>query len=504
MINMIMRHLKSRLVLATLFAFACPVFSVHAENAHKPDGVTVCMSLEPTILDPTAGAGQVIREIVYGNIFEGLTAIDRDGKIVPRLAKRWDVSKDGLSYIFHLHEHALFHDGEKFTADDVKFSFERAMKPDSKNVEKWIFEPIEKIEVINPTTLKIILKYPSGLFLYGLGWGDAVIFSPKSAARNITNPVGTGPYVFKEWQRGNRLALVRNDEWREGQGQLGTAVFRFIPDPQAVVAALRTGECDLAPASIVPEQVEELKKNPDLDVTVGETEGETILAMNNGKAPFDDVRVRRALTHAIDRKAVIEGAMSGLATQIGSHFSPTHPAYVDLTNFASYDPEAARKLLAEAGHPKGFSATLSVPPMAYARRSAEIIAQMLAQVNVRVTLVPLEFPQWLDRVYKNKDYDLTIISHTEPLDIKIYARPDYYFQYRSERFQALMKEIFRTVDENTRNKLFMEAQKILADDAVNVFLFELPKITVARKGLQGVWRNWPLPVNPIAELSWQK
>lgn len=479
------------------------MLSALAQEAHRPDGVTVCMTLEPTFLDPTLGAGQVIREIVYANIFEGLTGIDRDGKVVPRLAKDWTVSKDGLIYVFHLQEHAFFHDGTPFNAEDVKFSFERAMKTDSRNVEKWIFEPVDTITVKDTATLEIKLNYPSGLFLYGLGWGDAVIFSSKTAAQNATQPVGTGPYRFESWRRGDRLTVTRNVQWWGGKPPLAKAVFRFIGDAQAQLAAVQTGDCDLLPAAGVPEQVEELKKNPALDVTIGETEGETILAINNGRKPFDDVRVRRALTYAIDRKAVIDGAMSGYATPIGSHFSPSHRAYVDLTGAMPYDPEKARQLLSEAGYGQGFAATISVPPMAYARRSAEIVAQMLSQVGVRATLVPLEFPQWLERVYKNKDYDLTVIAHTEPLDIKIYARPDYYFQYKSPEFQDIMKKVFHAADEKGRNLLFAEAQKILARDAVNVFLFELPKISVARKGLAGVWRNWPIPVNPIAELSWQ-
>jgi peptide/nickel transport system substrate-binding protein len=509
MIDTIFRALK--FIPVMVLAFLMPA---RAEGAHRPDGVTLCMPFEPTVLDPTIAAGQNIREIVHTNIFEGLAAIDRDGKIVPALAESWERSADGLHYTFHLRQNAFFHDGMPFTAEDVKFTFARAMSPDSKNIEKWIFEPIKSVEARGKNTVEITLNYASGLFVYGLAWGDAVIFSQNTAMQNAIHPVGTGPYKFKQWRRGDRLVFERNEQWWGGSAQLKTAIYRFISDQQAIVNAMLTGDCDLVSAGVAPELLETLRKNPELAVSVGETEGETILAINNARKPFDDVRVRRALSQAIDRKAVIEGAMSGYGTPIGSHFSPSHPAYVDLTTYAPYDPEKARALLAEAGYlkrcppnirclPGAFSTTISVPPMAYARRSAEIIAEQLKAVGISATLIPLEFPQWLERVYKNKDYDLSIIAHTEPLDIKIYANPDYYFQYKSEAFRDLIKKVYHAPDEKERDALLKEAQKMLAKDAVNVFLFELPKITLARKGLNGAWKNWPMALTPLAELSWQ-
>jgi peptide/nickel transport system substrate-binding protein len=491
----------ARINFALILFFNSPAF---AKNAHKPDGATLCMALEPSVLDPTLAPGQNVREIVYANIFEGLTGIDRDGKIVPRLAESWNISADGLHYIFKLRETAAFHDGTPFTAEDVKFTFARAMAGDSKNIEKWIFDPIKSVEVRDAHTVEITLSYASSLFLYGLGWADAVIASEKTASQNVTQPVGTGPYKFKSWQRGDKLTVERNDAWWGGKAPLARVAYRFVNDPQASISAIQTGDCDLISAGAPPEMIETLRKNPQLTVTIGETEAEVMLAINNARPPFNDVRVRRALAHAINRKAVIDGAMSGYATPIGSHFSPTHPAYVDLTDISLYDPAKARELLAAAGYQAGFAATLIVPPLTYTRRSAEIIAEQLKAVGVNVTLVPLEFPQWLERVYKNKDYDFSLVTHTQPFDITLYAQPDNYFQYKSEAFQTLIKKIYRAASENERNALLAEAQKILANDAVNVFLFELPKITVARKDLTGVWLNWPMPVTPLSELAWKQ
>lgn len=471
--------------------------------AQAKDSVVIGMTLEPPTLDPTSGAAQAIREVVLQNIFEGLVAMDRTGKIVPALAESWTVSADGLTYTFKLRPNARFHDGTPFSARDVKFSFERAVAPDSTNAQRWIFTPIAGIEAPDPVTVTITLKQPTANFVYGLAWGDAIIVSPATAADNKTRPVGTGPFKFARWNRGDRLEFERNAEYWGPKPALARAVFRFIGDPQAQVAALRAGDIDAFTNLSAPEAIPQLKADPKLKVTLGKTEGETILAINNAKAPFSDVRVRQAISHVLDRKTIALGVYGFDLDYIGSHFSPLHPAYVDLTGTYPVDIAKAKSLLAAAGFPNGFSCTLRLPPPAYARRGGEIIAALLAQIGINASIEPLEFPQWLERVFRGKDFDLTVIAHTEPLDIGNYARDDYYFQYKNPEFKALMAKIDVTIDEAERNKLYGDAQRMLARDAVNGFLFILPKLTVTKADLEGMWTDWPLPLTPLAEVRWR-
>lgn len=471
--------------------------------AQAKDSVVIGMTLEPPTLDPTSGAAQAIREVVLQNIFEGLVAMDRTGKIVPALAESWTVSADGLTYTFKLRPNARFHDGTPFSARDVKFSFERAVAPDSTNAQRWIFTPIAGIEALDPVTVTITLKQPTANFVYGLAWGDAIIVSPATAADNKTRPVGTGPFKFARWNRGDRLEFERNAEYWGPKPALAKAVFRFIGDPQAQVAALRAGDIDAFTNLSAPEAIPQLKADPKLKVTLGKTEGETILAINNAKAPFSDVRVRQAIAHVLDRKTIALGVYGFDLDYIGSHFSPLHPAYVDLTSTYPVDIAKAKSLLAAAGFPNGFSCTLRLPPPAYARRGGEIIAALLAQIGINASIEPLEFPQWLERVFRGKDFDLTVIAHTEPLDIGNYARDDYYFQYKNPEFKALMARIDVTIDEAERNKLYGDAQRMLARDAVNGFLFILPKLTVTKADLEGMWTDWPLPLTPLAEVRWR-
>ena len=473
-------------------------------SAQAPrDNLVLGMQLEPPHLDPTGGAAGAIREVTYSNLYESLTRIDRAGGVQPGLAESWTLSPDALTYTFKLRSGVVFHDGTPFDASIVKFTLERALAPDSTNAQKQLFAPIAKVETPDPMTAVVTLKQPTANFLYNMGWGDAVMMAPNSVATNKTNPVGTGPFKFERWARGDRVELVKNPGYRNAAAiKLNRVTFRFIADPQAGIAALQAGDVDAFANVAAVEAIDQFKRDARFKVVVGNTEGETIVAINNAKAPLNDVRVRRALAHAIDRKAIIDGAMSGLATPIGSHFSPIHPAYVDLTGRYPHDPALAKKLLAEAGQ-SNLSLTLHLPPPAYARRSGEIVAAYLGQVGVKVTLIPIEFPQWLDQVFKRKDYDLTIIAHTEPLDIDIYARDDYYFNYRSQPFKELIATIARTGDPAARNQLYGDAQRMLADDCVNLFLFQLPKLGVWNARLDGLWENSPLQANDVTGVSWR-
>jgi peptide/nickel transport system substrate-binding protein len=262
------------------------------------------------------------------------------------------------------------------------------------------------------------------------------------------------------------------------------------------------GDVDAFPVYPSPETLGQFAKDPRFKVVVGSTEGETIMAMNNKGKYTSNKLVREAIAHAVNRKEVIDGAMFGYGTPIGTHFPPHNPDYVDLTALSNYDPALSKKLLAEAGYPDGFTISLKLPPPSYARRSGEIIAAELKAVGIKVEITNLEWAQWLEQVFKGHDYDLTIVSHTEPNDINIYARPNYYFQYDNPKFQQLMKDLDNTADPAKRHVILGEAQRMIAEDYVNVFLFQLPKTGVANAKIRGLWANAPTQANDMTGVSW--
>ncbi len=490
-----------KLSAALVVALGLAAGTLTAGSALARDSLTMGMVLEPPHLDPTAGAAAAIREVGYANVFEGLTRIDQTGAVQPGLAREWTISEDGLTYVFEITPDAVFHNGVPLTAEHVVFSFERAMAEDSVNAQKQLFEPIASLEATDDHTVTITLERPTGHFLFNLGWGDMVIVEPSSAETNRTEPVGTGPFRFARWVTGDRVELERNpDYWGEAPA-LARATFKFIPDPAAATAAMLAGDIDAFANFPAPEALGQFEGDPRYEVVIGSTEGETILAINNAEPPLDDLRVRRALAHAVDRQAVIDGAMFGYGTPIGSHFAPHHPAYVDLTDRYPHDPERARELLAEAGV-EDLRLTLKLPPPSYARRGGEIIQAQLAQVGIEASIIPMEWAQWLEQVFQGKDYDLTIVSHTEPMDIDIYARGDYYFQYDNPDFDAVIEALGETQDPDARQALFAEAQEILAEDSVNVFLFQLAKHGVWKSGIEGLWHNSPIPANDLTQVRW--
>ncbi len=238
---------------------------------------------------------------------------------------------------------------------------------------------------------------------------------------------------------------------------------------------------------------------------VGDTTNDVILAMNNARKPYADVRVRRAITHAINKADVLKGAMFGMGRILGSNVDPLNPYFVDLAGAMPYDPAKAKKLLAEAGYPNGFETVLKVSPQYdYTVRSGEIIVDQLQKVGVRVKLEQIEWGQWIARVWREADYDLTIIGHAEAWDISNYANPKYYFRYDNPKFQELFQKSEVTLEDKARRELYIQLQRMLVEDAPAVWLFMHPRLVVAKKGLQGLWKDLPIPSADLSEVAWTK
>ena len=465
--------------------------------------LVIGMSLEPPVLDPTKNAAAALREIACPSIFESLGRIDRTGTVGPGLAESWTVSADGKEYVFKLRTGVKFHDGEAFDSSIAKFSLDRLFAADSTVPAKSLYTDIDKVEAVDAATIRIVLKSPNSYLLYNLSLGDAGIMHPKSAATNDRRPVGTGPFVFKERKEGDSITLVKSPTYRDaGAIRLEIVVFKVVKDPSAQVNALLAGDVDTFPGFQAPELVERLRKDARFAVVVGTTEGEVILATNNGKKPFDSLKVRQAMAHAINREELI-GAESGFGTPIGSHFAPHNKAYVDLTKTYPLDIAKGKALLAEAGHPNGFEASLKLPPVGYAQRAGEVLASQLGKIGIRVSITQLQWPQWLSEVFKERNYDLTIVAHTEANDLDRYARDGYYWGYDSAEFKTRWREVVAATDFAKRDELLKDCQRLIARDAVNGYLYQLAKIGVWKKELIGMWENSPTPSVDLSGVHWK-
>ena len=471
----------------------------------RKDSAVLAMVLEPAPgLDPTTAAAAAIGEVVHYNILEGLTKINMDGSITPLLAESWSVDPDGKSYTFKLRKGVKFHDGETFDASDVKFSFERAKAEGSTNkAKKAVFDNISRVDASDPHTVIVVLSQADGNFLFRMGENTAVILDPKSAATTATKPVGTGPFKLENWAKGSAITLVKNDAYRNAAAvKMKKVTFRFINDPAAQVAALLAGDVDGMPRFGSIQSLKQFQSDARFTVVAGGTEGKTIVSINNRRKPFDDVRVRRAIAAAIDRKAIIDGSQEGLAKPIGSHMVPSDAGYIDLTGVNPHNPEKAKALLKEAGVATPLNVTLTLPPPEYARKGGEIVASQLAKVGIIAKIENVEWAQWLAGPFKG-NFDLTMISHVEPLDFDRYADPKYYWGYDSKAYNDLLAKYNSSADTKSRMKFLGDIQRQLAADSVNAYLYQLPQFAVGNKKLKGLWSSSPIFANDLSALAWQ-
>ena len=467
--------------------------------------LAVQIPTEPPGLDLTASPASAIAAVVHYNVQECLVKVDRNGKLVPWLADRW-YTTDSKNYTFFLKKGVHFHNGREMKAADVKFVLERAANPETKHPFQKRYEIIREIIVKDDYTASIALKEVNANFLLEMARQGSVIY-PREAVDTLKSaPIGTGPFTVADWVRGDRIVLAKNKDYHvKGLPHLDKVTFRFIPDPNSALAALKSGDIDVSAFGLGPENVVDLKKDPRFQVILGDTTNDVILAMNNSRKLYSDKRVRLAITHAINKEEVLKGAMFGLGRILGSNVDPLNPYFVDMSKAVPYDPAQAKKLLAEAGYPNGFDAVLRVSPQYYYTvRTGEVLVSQLAKVGIKVKIEQIEWGQWLSQVYKDANYDLTIIGHAEPWDIGNYANPGYYFRWDNKDFQALYKESEQTVDDKKRREQFARLQKMMADEAPVVWLYMHPRLVVTKKGVTGIWKDLPISSMDLTEVAWQR
>jgi peptide/nickel transport system substrate-binding protein len=467
--------------------------------------LVVQVATEPPGLDLTASPASAIAGVVHYNVQECLVKVDKHGKLAPWLAERW-YTTDNVNYTFFLKKGVRFHNGRELKAADVKFVLDRAANPETKHPNRPRYEAIADIIVKDDYTLTVRLKDVDANFLLTLARQGSVIY-PREAVETLkTAPLGTGPFTVADWVRGDRIVLTRNKDYHvKGLPHLDKVTYRFIADPNAALAALKAGDVDASMFGLGPENVADLKKDPKLQVVLGDTTNDVILSMNNGKKPFSEKKVRLAITHAINKDEVLKGAMFGYGKILGSNVDPLNPYYVDMTKAVPFDPARAKKLLADAGYPGGFDAVLKVSPTYYYTvRTGEVLVSQLAKVGVRVKIEQIEWGQWLSQVWREANYDMSIIGHAEPWDINNYANPKYYYRWDNPEFQKLFKESEVTLDDKKRRDLYVKMQKMLADEAPAVWLYMHPRLAVTKKGLSGIWKDLPISAFDLSEVAWQK
>lgn len=490
-----MRFWRILALLMAIILVAAACGSDDAASTSSEPAITIGLQLEPATLDPTASPEGPIQTVELYNIIEPLIKIDSSGDLVPLLAESWEVSDDGLTYTFNLREGVTFHDGEAFDAADVVFSLDRSRGDDIEHPFKAHLEPIDTVTAIDDFTVEVVLSEFSANFLFFMAQSAGMMFDESSVGDLAEAPVGTGPFAFSEWVRGDHITVVASGDYWGDSPPLDEITYRYIEDPNALNNAMLAGDIQVIAGVSAPELLDVFAADDAFDVSVGTTNGEVTMALNNRTDALADVRVRQALSYAIDRQDIVDGAYFGYGSFTGTFAVPTDPYYVDLTDRYPFDPDKAKELLAEAGYDGDLTISMKLPPPSYARRSGEIIQSQLADVGVTLEVENVEWGVWLSDVFNAEgiedafNYDTSIVAHVEARDIIQYGNPDYYFGYDNADVQANLAAADAEPDDDARYELLGEVQTQITEDAASIWLFVLPQLSVTAAGIDGYVAN---------------
>ncbi|AET70806.1 ABC-type dipeptide transport system, periplasmic component [Desulfosporosinus orientis DSM 765] len=445
------------------------------------DTLIYAQGSEPRGLDPAlVDDGESAK--VMSNIYEGLLKYNKDStKVEPSLAKSWDVSPDGLTYTFHLQEGVKFQDGTDFNAEAVKFNIDRQLPPqvtEDMAYAPFVYGSVKDVEVVDTNTVKINLKAPSTPFLNNLAMIMAApMISPKALKDNNNNvnqaPVGTGPYKFVKWEKDQNIVLVRNDDYWGTKANIKNVIFKFIKDNSARVVALNNGEADIIDGidSTVVKQI------TDAGNKIFQAPGMNInyMAYNTSRKPFNDQKVRVAVSQAINVPELVESLYQGYSEPATSILPSFMEGYDKSISQVAYDPTAAAKTLKDAGITSLHMITYTNPRpynAATGQSLAEAIQGYLSKVGVQVTIDSFDWTTYKQKL-KAGDYDLAfygwIGDNGDPDNFLYLLSVDdptmNIALYKNDEFNSLIAKGLTTPAGDDRNAIYTQLEKIAADDA---------------------------------------
>jgi peptide/nickel transport system substrate-binding protein len=481
-------------LLSLAFAAACRTDAPPNAGAKGGDGIlSLAMAGEPSSLNPNPGPDELAM-IVGQNIFSRLVALTSDGSIVPDLAERWVESEDGLTYTFHLRRDARWHDGRPFVAEDVRQTFARVPEESG---NRDLASRLAGVDAIDDHTVAIRLKAPWSAFIASLGWYGTSILPAHvygaSAWRDHpakVQPIGTGPFRFKSWIRGSRVVLEKNAEYFGPGPYADGAEFLFAATPDEAVQMVVDGRAHVLIGRPPTGRIHELSRTPGLRVISAPAEGRSYLGFNLRRAPFDDPRVRRGINLAIDRRALIDRALSGVGTPAVGFYTPAVSwAYNGQARAPEHDPAAARRLLSSAV-PASYVGSL-LCPASLSTFAAEIVRQLSAAgLRLRVAAVPMR--DYMERLMRTRDFDVAVITGSQGPDpdnlaTRFGSSGAFQFMgYRSAEVDEALERGARESDVVARARAYFRVQEILAEDLPIAPLTESVRVTVFRDGLRGL------------------
>ncbi|ASK62327.1 glutathione ABC transporter substrate-binding protein GsiB [Virgibacillus phasianinus] len=474
--------------------------------AKKGNDLTVAVDANFISMDPH-DTNDTLSGSAQRTMFQGLFGFGKDMEVVPVLAKDYKVNDDGTVYTFHLKEGITFHDGAPFNAEAVKVNIDRLANPDNHLKRHSLFAMVDSTEAVDEYTVKINLKKPFGAFINNLAHPAGRIISPKALKKYgdevARNPVGTGPFKFKEWVPGDHLTVAKYDDyWEEDYPKVDKITFEPTPENGSRVAKLQTGAADFI-YPVPPEQAKKIDGKNGIEVKAEPSIVVQYLAMNNRKEPFNDVKVRKAINLAINKEAFIKVVKSGFAKPLDSVIAPK-TAFYSGQEVYKYNLEKAKQLLKEAGYADGFKTTVWGENNSTSMKGMQFIQQQLAEIGVEVEIVPMETGTMSEKIWSAKPNETELEMYyggwspstgdadwgIRPLLGGKEAFPPQSYNtayYSNDKVNELISKALLTADPKEREKYYAEMQKIIWDDAPWAFLSVDYTISGKKDYLKGVY-----------------
>lgn len=455
-------------------------------------------------LDPHKTVKAGTREVMF-NVFEGLVKPTPSGDLTPAIAEDYTVSEDRMTYTFTLREGVKFHNGDAVTAEDVKYSLERcAAATETGIVQVEAFSVIQSIDIPDEKTVRITISEPSNEFISYL----TTAILPAGYTEQDTKPVGTGPFRFVSRTAQDAIVLERFDGYWGTPAQLDKVTLKIMENADSLMMSMQSGAIDLT-AHLTSDQVSQLEA--DFNVAEGTMNLVQAMYLNNAEKPFDDVRVRQALSYAVDKQQIIDLAFDGYGSPIGSSMYPAFGKYFDdsLTGYYPHDVEKARSLLAEAGYPDGFEMTITVPSNYKPHmETAEVLVQQLAEVGVKASIQPVEWESWVSDVYAGRQFQATVVGVDASnmtaralLERFTSTAGNNFINYSNAEYDALFAQAVASYDDAAQTAVYKQMLANLTENAANVYIQDLADLVAVRKGVEGV-TFYPIYVLDLANLHY--
>lgn len=502
-----MSKVKGILALCALMTMSIALIGCSGDKAKDSSEIVVGIpqDLEDS-LDPHKALAAGTKEILF-NIYEGLLKPDSQGNNIPAVAESYTVSEDLMTYTFKLRDGIKFHNGKNVTADDVKYSIDKfAGISDGSEPLVSAFSVIEEVNIIDDKTVDVVLNTPDTDLPTYLAMVSAAII-PKDNENPDTVAIGTGPYKYvSRSPQENVICEAFDDYWGE-KANIKNVTFKVEANADSIVMDLLGGSIDFY-ARLTIDQVKQL--NDEFSVYEGTMNLVQALYLNNNVKPFDDVRVRQALSYATDVDEILDITAEGKGTKIGSSMFPAFGKYYDesLSELYPTDIEKAKELLKEAGYENGFNMTITVPSNYQPHIDvAQVLAEQYKKIGVNAEIQLVEWNSWLSDVYTGRDFESTVIG----VDASYLAASallsrfestaaNNFINFKSDAYDKAYNKTLTTADDDERTALYLECEKILADEAANVYIQDLPEYVVLNKKFTG-YEFYPLYVQDIAKLK---